>query len=126
MKGKDEIVDTVSQYLLEAKAVDAAVNSLVWSIALIVTDSDKLYMSKAFQTFKKKSSINHWLVTESAHSSASAAARAGARHQRPHLPLGDFDEVAAGGARWQRHLDSHARSVPVGAARQSADRGCRL
>jgi hypothetical protein len=53
MKGKDEIVDTVSQYFLEAKAVDATVNRLVWSIALIVTDSDKLYMSKAFQTFTK-------------------------------------------------------------------------
>ena len=70
MKGKDEIVDTVSQYFLEAKAVDATVNRLVWSIALIVTDSDKLYMSKAFQTLEKENSINHWFATPYTHSQA--------------------------------------------------------
>ena len=70
MKTKDEIVETVERYLIETRAVDKQVASLVWSVSLIVTDSDKLYMSKAFQTLERQNRINHWFAAPYTHSQA--------------------------------------------------------
>jgi hypothetical protein len=47
MKTKDEVVDTVRQYILETRMIDQQVYC-EYKLDLVVTDSDKLYMSRAF------------------------------------------------------------------------------
>ena len=53
MKSKDEIVGTVRQYLVETRAIDLKVAHIEYSVKLIVTDSDKLYIAPCPQKGQK-------------------------------------------------------------------------
>ena len=74
MKAKDEIVATVERYLLEMRMFDRQLCDLTYNVALVVTDSDKLYMSHAFQTLASNHRINQWFAAPYTHSQASARA----------------------------------------------------
>jgi hypothetical protein len=62
MKTKDKIVSTAERYLLDMRAFDKSLSSLIYSVSLVVTDSDKLYMSRAFQTLTANNRIRQWFA----------------------------------------------------------------
>jgi hypothetical protein len=70
MKSKDEIVDTVRQYQVETRAIDVRVAHIEYTVKLIVTDSDKLYMSRAFQTLAQQHNIRQWFAAPYTHAQA--------------------------------------------------------
>ena len=69
MKTKDEIVETVRQYILETRMIDKQVYC-EYKLDLIVTDSDKLYMSSAFANLEREHNIRHWFASPYTHSQA--------------------------------------------------------
>ena len=69
MKTKDEIVETVRQYILETRMRDKEVYC-EYKLDLIVTDSDKLYMSAAFSKLESEHNIRHWFASPYTHAQA--------------------------------------------------------
>jgi hypothetical protein len=57
MKTKDEVVDTVRQYILETRMIDKQVYC-EYKLDLTVTDSDKLYMSSAFANLEREHNLS--------------------------------------------------------------------
>ena len=61
MKTKDQVLDTVKQYLVDMKQTAIDLGCVCYNVELIMTDDDSLYVSKAFNSFTRDNNIQQFV-----------------------------------------------------------------